>query len=143
MGTTEMAAADQDRAVGKLLERQPTASEDHYRFDEVRDRRSYHQHWRHDLQRHRLAELSGNTIRPSSGGIDDLRSLEAPIRGLDAPRIAVPSEALHRHALDEACTKGNGLAANGLRGAKGISSTIAARDDATGAMVGNGRNQAP
>ena len=138
IGPTEMPTADQNRAIGELLEREFTTSQDHHRHDEVRYTRGDHKHRCNHLQWHRLAELGGNAIGPGAGGVDDLWRLEAPSRGFDLPCAFMACQSDHRDTFQKTGAQGSCLAAKGLGGPEWIGGAVAARDDAADAAIGNG-----
>ena len=127
-GRREMAAADQHRAVGELLEGELAAAQDHHRLDEGGQPAGDHQHRRDHLERHRLAQRGGDAVGPGAGGVDDLGRLDRPGAGLDPPdarrraRGRSPSRPRSRSApeLDgalrrKACVVRNGSAAPSRR----------------------------
>src|SRR5262245_10449709 len=141
--TPKMAAPDQDRTVGELLEGELATSQYHHWCNEGWHWRGDHQHGRDHLQWHRLSDLCGDAISPGPGRIDDVRCFEPAVRGLEPPGPAVASQIADRYSLQKTRSEGNGLAAKGLRGAKGIGSPVTPRDNAANAMLGGCGNDLP
>src|SRR6218665_3161601 len=132
-GPAAVAAADQHRAIGPLLERELAPPRDHHRRDKGRQRLRDHQHRRDHRERHWLAPAGGDPVGPGTGGIDQARRGELAGIGQNAPERTVAQHLCGMHALADAGTESLRLALEGLRRAQRVGSAIRPRNHPPGA----------
>jgi hypothetical protein len=135
-----VAAADQHRAVGELLEGERARGRPNHRLDEGRQAIADHQHEGGGNDRRAFAERGGDTIGPGAGAIDDGGGCMArAVRSIDAPACALAAQPGDARPLGEARAGTRSGPAERHGGAKGIGGAVGPADDAAEAMIGNRR----
>ena len=137
----QMTAADQHGAVLELLEGEFSAAQDHDGVDEVRHPRGDHQHRRHGLDRHRLAECGRDFAGPGAGGVDQHRCSKAFGADIDVPEAVAVPDVAGGHTLAHGGAELLRLAPERRRRLRRIGRTVAARDHTTGTGLGHSRDQ--
>ena len=137
-----MAATDHHRAVAELFEGKFSPAQNDDRLDERRHPAGHHQHRRHDGERHRLAQHGRDPVSPGTRRVHDLGRLDRAGARLDPPVDTDLRQAGHGDAFQHLGALLDRAPTESLGRAERIGSAIAARDHATGTMIGHRRHQA-